>query len=208
MAENLVIDLTTYKDRMGSRVAEGKYRVVIEDAELDKARSGNTMINLWYRILDGKFQGVTLVDRVTMTEKAMFRVVGLMQAIGLDTGKKKHKLNLDRFIGKTLMVNVEDGDPYNGRIRSEVRGYERAEVVEKPKPEMDEDDLDDEYETEEVVEETEEVTDDPTDYDEDEEPQKAKAAAAKKKKKAKKPEPEPEDEDDDEDVDLNDIDEM
>lgn len=139
---DVIIDLTNYKDRSGARVQPGTYRVVVEDAELDKSKAGNDMINTWYRIQGGEFDGQTLIDRLTLTENAMFRVVGFMQAIGLPTPKKKLKLNLQHFIGKTLDVEVDDGDPYNGRVRSEIRGYMRATGASASSETTDLEDLD------------------------------------------------------------------
>ncbi len=127
MSQDVVIDLTTYKDKMGSRIPEGRYRVVVEDAERDTSNAGNTMINVYLRVVEGAQQDATLVDRLTLTEKAMFRVVGFMQGIGLPTPRKRLNINLRQFIGKVVDVDVEDGDPYNGRVKSEVRGYLKVE---------------------------------------------------------------------------------
>lgn len=127
MTEQVVIDLTSYKERIGQRVVPGRYTVVVEDAEIDTAKSGNQMINLWLRVLNGTYEGSTLTDRLVITEKSLFRVVAFMQAIGLPTPKKRLAVNLRNFIGKTLDVDVDDGEPYNGRVRSEVRGYMRIE---------------------------------------------------------------------------------
>jgi hypothetical protein len=123
MPNDILIDLTGYKDKVGARVTEGRYRVVVEDCEQDKSAAGNDMINLWLRIVGGEFDGQTIVDRLVLTGKSLFRVVGFMQAIGLPTPKKRLKVSLDQFKGKTLEVDVADGDPYNGRVKSEVRGY-------------------------------------------------------------------------------------
>lgn len=195
----VVVDLSNYRDKTGARIKPGRYRVQVEDAAVDKSSTGNTMINLWFRVVGGDFNGSTLVDRLVLTEKSMFRLVGFMQALGMPTPRKRLKLNIRSFLGKTLEVDVDDGEPYRGTVRSEVRGYIR---VAKTEDTSDIDDLDDGLDEDEDIED---VSDEPTDYDEDEEPKKAKAATKKKAKKAKK-EPEPEeDEDDDEPVDLDDI---
>jgi hypothetical protein len=124
--DDLIIDLTNYKDRVGNRVVPGRYTVVVEDAESDTAKSGNPMVNLWLRVQGGEFDGATIVDRLVLTEKSLFRVVGFMQAVGLPTPRKRLKMNVRGFIGRTLDIDVEDGEPYNGRVKSEVRGYMRA----------------------------------------------------------------------------------
>lgn len=125
-AEEMVIDLSNYKDRVGARVAPDRYRVQVEDVEAAMSQVGNPMVNVWFRIIGGEFDGQTIVDRLTVTERSMFRVVGFMQAIGLPTPKKRLKLNIRQFVGKVLDIDVADGEPYNGRVKSEVRAYIRA----------------------------------------------------------------------------------
>ena len=129
MSDDLVLDLSNYKDRVGSRVVPGTYRVQVEDAEITESAAKNQMINLWFTVIEGEFQGQTVVDRLVLTEKSLFRVVGFMQGIGLPTPKKKLKLNVRQFVGRVLDIDVEDGEPYNGRIRSEVRGYRKVAGV-------------------------------------------------------------------------------
>lgn len=127
MTENVTIDLSNYKDKVGSRVTPGRYRVLVEDAELTQSAAGNPMINLWFRVQGGDFDGATIVDRLTQTENALFRTVAFMQAIGMPTPRKRLQINLRQFVGKVLDIDVEDGDPYNGRVKSEVRGYLKVE---------------------------------------------------------------------------------
>ena len=143
MSQDLVLDLSNYKDRVGSRVVPGTYRVQVEDAEITESAAKNPMINLWYTVLEGEFQGQTLVDRLGLTEKSLFRVVGFMQGIGLPTPKKKLKLNVRQFVGRVLDIDVEDGEPYNGRIRSEVRGYKKVAGAQQPAGADLEDDVED-----------------------------------------------------------------
>lgn len=131
-AEEVIIDLSNYKDRVGSRVMPGTYRVQVEDAENTESTNKNPMINLWFTILEGEFAGQTVTDRLVLTEKSLFRVVGFMQAIGLPTPKKRIKLNTRQFLGRTLDIEVDDGDPYNGRVRSEVRGYRKIQGGQTP----------------------------------------------------------------------------
>lgn len=145
----LIIDLTNYKDTVGARVEPGRYKVIVDDAELTKSKAGNPMVNIWLRIVGGEHDGATITDRLTITDKALFRVVAFMQAIGLQTPKKRLKLDLRHFTGKMLEVDVEDGDPYNGRIKSEVRGYIKITGAAKA---AEPDDLPD---TEDSVEEAE-----------------------------------------------------
>lgn len=132
----VTIDLSNYKDRVGSRVREGRYRVVVDDAEQDRSAAGNEMINLWLRIVGGDFDGQTVVDRLVLTPNSLFRVVGFLQAIGIPTPKKRIQLDVSSFIGKRLDVDIADGDPYNGRVKSEVRGYLKVEQPQEPQRDL------------------------------------------------------------------------
>lgn len=152
MSDDLTIDLTNYKDKVGSRVLPGRYRVVVEDAEQTKAASGNQMINLWLRIQGGEFDGSTIVDRLVLTENSLFRVVGFMQALGYPTPKKRLSVNLRQWVGKVLDIDVEDGDPYNGRVKSEVRGYSKVTGATAAEEAVDLADLPPARTTEEVAE--------------------------------------------------------
>lgn len=128
---NLTIDLRNFRDTSGSRVEPGRYRVQVEWAEETQARSGNTMITLGLNILGGEYNGSTLVDRLVLTDRSLFRVVAFLQAIGIPTPKKRLSISTDKFVGKVLEVNVDDGDPYNGTVKSEVRGYVKVTQQEK-----------------------------------------------------------------------------
>lgn len=136
-----VIDLSNYKDSGNVRIPEGRYRAIVDDVDLDKSRAGNTMIKVWMRVLGGEHDGAVILDRLTLTDKAMFRVVGFMQGIGIKTPKKKLQINLGTFLNRQVDIEVVDGEPYNGRIRSEIVQYIR--VAQPKAEESSEDDLDD-----------------------------------------------------------------
>lgn len=135
-----VIDLSNYKDSGNVRIPEGRYRAIVDDVDLDKSRAGNTMIKVWMRVLGGEHDGAIILDRLTLTDKAMFRVVGFMQGIGIKTPKKKLQINLGTFLNRQVDIEVVDGEPYNGRIRSEIAQYIR--VAQPKAEESSEGDLD------------------------------------------------------------------
>lgn len=203
MADKMIVDLTNYKDRFGQHVEPGTYNVSVVDAEMDESRAGNQMVNVYLSILDdGPEKGATLVDRLHPNNpKAQFRFVAFMRAIGKPVERKRFELNLRALVGKVLEVEVADGEPYNGNVRSEIRAYNRSDMA-KTAPARDlGDDLD----------EDEEISDEPTDYDEDVEPQKVRAAAKKKAEKRAEVDSSAKDEqdtDDDPDVDLDDLEDL
>ena len=67
----------------------------------------------------------------------MFRSAAFLQALGVKIAKKKIALNPRSLIGRPVDIVVEDGEPYNGRVKSEVREYLRATKPAKAEPEDD-----------------------------------------------------------------------
>ena len=121
-----VLDLSNYKDRRGSRVPEGQYKVKPIDVEETTSQNGNRMLNVIFEITEGEFAGNTLVDRYMLdNERVQFRIVSLMQAINLPTPRKRVAVKFAMMLNRPLLVTVQDGDPYQGLIRSEIRGWER-----------------------------------------------------------------------------------
>ena len=121
-----VLDLSNYKDRRGSRVPEGQYKVKPIDVEETTSQNGNRMLNVIFEITEGEFAGNTLVDRYMLdNERVQFRIVSLRQAINLPTPRKRVAVKCSMMLNRPLLVTVQDGDPYQGLIRSEIRGWER-----------------------------------------------------------------------------------
>lgn len=178
---NVTIDLSDYKDTVGGRVEPGRYKVLVEDADIDKSKAGNTMIVLGLKIIapGDEADGVTIVDRLTQTSGALFRTVNFMQALGLPTPRKRLQINLSKFTGKALIVEVDDGEPYQGRVKSEVRGYFKVAKDDSVEEEADLEDIEDD--DDEEIEET--------------------PKPKKKGKKSKKVEEE-------DDIDLDDLDDL
>ena len=132
--DEVIVDLTEYKDRVGQHIRPGVYTVVVEDAEPDQSKAGNPMVNLWLRVQGGEHDGATIIDRLTQSKGALFRTVNFMQAVGLPTPKKRFKLKMSLIIGKKLDILVENGEPFKGRVKSEVREYGKVGTLVAAEP--------------------------------------------------------------------------
>lgn len=163
MSKTLTIDLTNYKQNVSDRVEPGRYKVRIDDYDSTKSSSGNPMLVLYLKVVDGDHAGAVIIDRLAQTEKALFRTVNLLTALGMPTPKKRLNLNLQNLLNRTLWANIEDSEPYMNRINSQIRGYERY-----VKESSDETDGLDDIEADAAIEadaDTGEVVDEVTDAD-------------------------------------------
>ena len=131
----LTFDFTNYKDTSTAHVAPGTYHAEVSDFEETTSKAGNAMFVVYLEITEGAHAGQQIIDRLPQTEKAMFRSAAFLQALGVKIAKKKIALNPRSLIGRPVDILVEDGDPYNGRVKSEVREYLRATKPVKAEPE-------------------------------------------------------------------------
>lgn len=130
----LTFDFTNYKDTSTAHVAPGTYHAEVSDFEETTSKAGNAMFVVYLEITEGPHAGQQIIDRLPQTEKAMFRSAAFLQALGVKIAKKKIALNPRSLIGRPVDIVVEDGEPYNGRVRSEVREYLRATKPAKVEP--------------------------------------------------------------------------
>lgn len=130
----LTFDFTNYKDTSTAHVPAGTYHAEVSDFEETTSKAGNAMFVVYLEIIEGPHAGQQIIDRLPQTEKAMFRSAAFLQALGVKIAKKKIALNPRSLIGRPVDIVVEDGEPYNGRVKSEVREYLRAAKPAKSEP--------------------------------------------------------------------------
>ena len=130
----LTFDFTNYKDTSSSHVPAGTYHAEVSDFEETVSKADNVMFVVYLQITEGPYAGQQLIDRLPQTEKAMFRSAAFLQALGVKIAKKRISLNPKSLIDRPVDIVVEDGEPYNGRVKSEVREYLRATKPVKSEP--------------------------------------------------------------------------
>lgn len=113
----------------------GWHPVKVEKHEEVAAKTdGSALFKYRYKVLDGKYKGVTLFDQ--FSEKAMGFMIPLARATGTNVGPN----GLDNYdtnnpVGKTLEVYVKP-EPYEGKMQNKVKDYRpigAGRVAETPK---------------------------------------------------------------------------
>ena len=155
-----------------TRCPEGEWLAKLSSIEEGTVQgSGDDCLKARFEVIKGSAKGCAVFETFSLTEKALWKLKGFLEAIGMKANGKL-SLDLDKLEGKVCIIDV---------IHDEYNGQKRAKIASYLKPEDDEEDEEDDE-----------------DEEEEEAPSKpAKKAPAKSTKK--RPAEEDEDDDDDED---------
>lgn len=128
MAQDTVrIPLKNYKNTRSDYLPPDTYDFKVTDADVAESGKGNTMIMAWLDVESGPYAGYQLIERLTLTDAAMWRVVGFLRAAGIKT-KPGQDLDLPLAKLKGLRVRgVVEDDTFQGRVNSKVQDYYPAE---------------------------------------------------------------------------------
>lgn len=188
MGQKLKLDFTGVESFQ--RASEGVHAVKIATAEVKQSQGGNDMIVVAFEVTKGADKGARVYDNFVLTDSALWKLKGLLQAIGMKADGKV-QLDTDKLVGKVCQINVQH-EEYDGKLRA------RCESIMKFVPETSDDEDDD------IDDSQDEFEDDAA----EETPAKAEKKSKKEEKKPSKKDPEPEDDDDwDDDDDEADLDE-
>ena len=170
MARRVKLDMTGVESY--TRCPEGEWLAKLSSIEEGTVQgSGDDCLKARFEVIKGSAKGCAVFETFSLTEKALWKLKGFLEAIGMKANGKL-SLDLDKLEGKVCIIDVIH-DEYNGQKRAKIASYR--------KPEDDEEDEEDDE-----------------DEEEEEAPSKpAKKAPAKSTKK--RPAEEDEDDDDDED---------
>lgn len=172
MARRVKLDMTGVESY--TRCPEGEWLAKLSSIEEGTVQgSGDDCLKARFEVIKGSAKGCAVFETFSLTEKALWKLKGFLEAIGMKANGKL-SLDLDKLEGKVCIIDV---------IHDEYNGQKRAKIASYIKPEDDEEDEDE---------------DEAEDDEEEEAPRKtAKKAPAKPTKK--RPAEEDEDDDDDED---------
>lgn len=213
MARRVKLDMTGVESY--TRCPEGEWLAKLSSIEEGTVQgSGDDCLKARFEVIKGSAKGCAVFETFSLTEKALWKLKGFLEAIGMKANGKL-SLDLDKLEGKICVIDVIH-DEYNGQKRAKIASYIKPEDDEEDE---DEDEVEDDEEEEaprkpakkapakttkkRPIEEDEE-DDDEDDEEEEEEPKpKPKRAPKKptpaKKSPAKTKKKVEEDEDDDDD---------
>lgn len=121
-----ILDFSNYAEQQTSEgIQAGKYLARITKAVDSESKNGNAYILLNMQIIGGPKEHVesksVLVDRLTLSDNALFRMANFLPAIGIPVDKKV-AFDSKQFIGKKV-VAIVDMEEYQGQPRPAVKRY-------------------------------------------------------------------------------------
>lgn len=153
----------------GRSIPDGTYVFEVEEITLEKSEEGNDYLKWVFKGIEGKAKGSKLWDNTSLQPQALWRLKGLLEALGVEVPDDEMDLELDEYVGMTTAIDVAN-EKYQGKDKPRAVGFHAAEDAEG----------EEDGEPEEAVEEEEPEP----------EEEKKPAKSVKKKPAAKKAEPE------------------
>ena len=124
------VSIPGMKDVEGrSVIPEGEHLFTVEELTLEEGEKGDYL--KWKLSCD---KGV-LYHNTSLAPQALWNVKGLFEAMGIDPPDDDEEMEIEEFIGKAFMGNVEH-EAYNGRMQSRLVDYwptpEDSKTTSKP----------------------------------------------------------------------------
>ena len=157
------------------RLPEGRYTAKVDSVEVRTSKtSGNEYLYFNFAVTTGQYKKHRIGHICSLVPAALFRLRGLLEALGVDVTDSVMKLDLDELVGLSCIITVAT-EVYEGRARSTIIDYlslddedeDEDDDEDDEDEDEDEDDEDDEDEDEDEDDEDEDEDDD-EDEDEDE----------------------------------------
>lgn len=120
-----VVDFTDVQTKSFDPIPRGEYVVEVDEADI---RDGTKYpyLNLMYTVLEGEFAGRKLFDICSFSPKALWKLKGLYEAMGLSEEELagEVEVDIDEFPGVVLYATVTIGKDREGQPRNQIRSYD------------------------------------------------------------------------------------
>ena len=147
MARKLKMDFTGVESFV--KCAEGEHIAVLREVEEKSSSNGNDMLAVTFEVTKGTSTGAKLYDNFVLTEKALWKLKGYLEVVGVKADGKI-VVDLDKLVGKACIISVSH-EEYNGNTKARIDGYKKLEAKAAAPVEDDDDYEEEDFEEEEEV---------------------------------------------------------
>ena len=125
-------DLRDLKSGTFEEIPEGRYELQVADATAAKASSGNDIVNMKMKIMNGDFAGRVVWDTLVMTPNAFWKIKQFLEA-AQSSLLDEEKINVEGIamgiVGVEVSAFLEPGVDNKGNPRSNPKEYK---PIDKP----------------------------------------------------------------------------
>jgi Protein of unknown function (DUF669) len=126
------IDFTGVQSRQ--KLPEDDYLAVVDEVNQTESQSGNDQLEFVFKVKEGKFEGNNLWFYCPLTENSLWKLHGLLTALGVDVPDDEMDLDLEDLPGRELMAVVTH-EVFEGVRRSKMTDFYPVEESSPPKKE-------------------------------------------------------------------------
>lgn len=141
MSLKISVDFTNVKESSGfnpKRMEAGDYLAEIVSVTKDKSKAGSEMLIFAFQLQEHK--SAVYPYYIVLDDKSLWKLRNILVALGKKAPKGKASIDVERLVGSTLGVALED-DEYEGKEKSVIDSiFAASEIAGDPSaPAADED---------------------------------------------------------------------
>ena len=151
MSLKISVDFTNVKESSGfnpKRMEAGDYLAEIVSVTKDKSKAGSEMLVFAFQLQEHK--SAVYPYYIVLDDKSLWKLRNILVALGKKAPKGKASIDVERLVGSTLGVSLED-DEYEGKEKSVIDSIFSANEIQgdADAAPADEDETSDDEETNE-----------------------------------------------------------
>jgi hypothetical protein len=131
-SSTVTVDFTGVQSRQ--KLPEDDYLVVLDEVNNTESQSGNEQLEFIFKVKEGKYEDNQLWFYCPLTENSLWKLHGLLTAMGVDVPDDEMELDLEDLPGKEVMAVVTH-EVYEGTKRSKMTDFYEVEESSSPKKE-------------------------------------------------------------------------
>lgn len=105
----------------GKAVPDGVYAVVVHEISEEEGDKG-PYLKWVFKITDGPASSALLYDNLSLSPKALWKLKGLLETLGVEVPDSSMELDLEEYIGMEMTVTIAN-EEYQGKDRPKISQY-------------------------------------------------------------------------------------
>ena len=129
---DITVDFTGVEGGGGGRILpEGEHTLEVAEIKEKMSRDDNPYLAWKWKVPSGDYKGTMVYDNTSLQPQALWRLKGLLEALGVDVDNGKQGINFGELTGKTCKVEIAR-EEYQGKTKHRISAFILPEVKSSP----------------------------------------------------------------------------